>query len=285
MQTGLIATAAVWLVAEVLMVLFDRGNSWIGPSSGVYVFLIWVAVAAIVRKNEAAEDDVLRTQARGPRLWLRMAVVLATTLAIVGVYTLWFPGIIKLPWLGPIYRGIEHAVPLGSGPFNFLLYALIPGVILLLLGTKLRELGLTRSAPRTGLAAIPCFILPAIFVVMAMLKGHWTVGMLAWWVAHNFLSNGFSEEFFTRGMVFSHARAFLRKDWALFAQAMIFSLLHFGVTLGPEEHGNVIMAIANVISENTPMAIVMGLMALRTRSLLLPALVHTSLDTMKDLVM
>ncbi|MHB8147265.1 MAG: CPBP family glutamic-type intramembrane protease [Vulcanimicrobiaceae bacterium] len=44
------------------------------------------------------------------------------------------------------------------------------------------------------------------------------------------------------------------------------------------------MILANVISENFPMGVVMGLIALRTRSIALPSILHISFDTMGDLV-
>jgi len=50
------------------------------------------------------------------------------------------------------------------------------------------------------------------------------------------------------------------------------------------QHGNVLLIVANVVAENFPIGITLGVMALRARSLVLPAVVHISLDTMKDLV-
>ena len=60
--------------------------------------------------------------------------------------------------------------------------------------------------------------------------------------------------------------------------------MHYGGTIH-EEHGSIPLIIANVIAENVPIAIALGIMALRSRSLVLPTVVHISLDPIKDLVM
>ena len=282
---GLVVAAAVWVVCELLMLLFDRPNSWIGPSTAVYTLLLWAIVAALVPKDAGAEEQLLKPLVRGPLLWMRCAVVALTTIAIIGVYTFVAHGKINVPWVRYAYHALSQAVfrnPGDSGPFNFGLYVVIPLALLFALRTRPRELGLVPWAGRTWPSVVPCLLLPLIMIAIGFAKGSLTLGMLGYWVFHNLLSNGFSEEFFARGMVFSHLRAFLRKDWALFAQAMVFSLLHYAAT--SEEHGNVIMTLANIISENSVMAIVMGLIALRTRSLALPAILHTSFDTMQRLI-
>jgi membrane protease YdiL (CAAX protease family) len=261
------------------MLLFDRPNAWIGVALGAYSLLLWFCTARIVPLNEDAEQRVLRTEAVGIRLWVRVAVVCGTMLFLCA-FVFWATGALEIGWLTALNRAILGAMPrvIGTGLLNFILIALIPGVLLFALGTRPTELGLTPTAKRTWLAAIPCLVLPAGAIAFSIARGHWTVGLLLMAIAHNLLSNGFTEEFFARGMILSHLRAFVSKDWALFGQAVLFALYHFGAT--PEEHGNVLMIVANVVSENLPVAIALGLIALRTRSLLLPTVLHVSLDTM-----
>ena len=43
---------------------------------------------------------------------------------------------------------------------------------------------------------------------------------------------------------------------------MLFSFFHYGITIG-QEHGHALLACANVISENVPVAVLFGVMALR----------------------
>jgi membrane protease YdiL (CAAX protease family) len=54
-------------------------------------------------------------------------------------------------------------------------------------------------------------------------------------------------------------------------------LFHLGASMHDEP--NLLGILANVIALNMPFAYVMGLVALRTRSLALPAVVHLSIDT------
>ena len=284
--TGLVA----WLAAVATMAVADRSAAFIALGAAAYAAALFGATVWLIPVRAAVgEDDVLRS-ARTRRFGLRLIVV-ATSVAIVFAFYSGF-GLVAtgnhLPVMLHIMRFFSYLYRAyhfeAYTAFNFIALALVPGVLLLALGAKPRELGLTPPARNTYRAMAASLVLPAIFVVLAFARGRLSpVGLLGLLV-HNLFSNGFSEEFFARGMIFSHLRALPRSDWAMFAQAMIFALMHFGGTIG-EEHGNVLLIVANVVAENFPIGITLGVMALRARSLVLPAVVHISLDTMKDLVM
>jgi len=280
-----IAGAITWILAELIMVVWDPHRSWIGPAMLGYVLLLWLVVAAIVPEDKAAEQSTLAASATGARLWLRYGIVLATLFAVFMVYSVWYGGYVRLPWLGGVLRGYNafFGLTFGQPLFNFTLYAVLPGTLLFALGMHRNEVGLTRPAPYTWRAALPCLALPAVFVALALYRGTLSVGFLATLVVRNFFSNGFSEEFLICGMTLSHLRASMRTPWALFAQAVVFSLLHYGA-VSRQEHGNAIMIVANVIAENFPMAFALGLVALRTRSLALPTVLRISFDMMGNFV-
>lgn len=269
----------MWILAEFLVLLWDPYRSWIGPAMLVYVMLLWLIVTRIVREDKAAEQSVLVAAATGGRLRLRSAIVLATLVAVFLVYSVWYGGHVHVPWLGRILRGYAACFgpTFGQPMFNFTLYALLPGTLLFALGMHRREVGLTASAPRTWRAAVPCLALPAVLVALALYRGTLSLGFLVTLVVRNFFSNGFSEEFLIRGMTLSHLRAYMQAPWALFVQAVVFSMLHYGGA-SRQEHGNAMMIVASVIAENFPVAFVLGLVALRTRSLALPAALHISFD-------
>jgi membrane protease YdiL (CAAX protease family) len=166
---------------------------------------------------------------------------------------------------------------------NFLTLALLPGILLFALGMRPQELALTPPRRGTLAATLACLVVPFGFIVWGFAGNGLTVVALALLLLHNLLSNGFSEEFFARGMVFSQLRARLPNDWALMAQGLVFALVHAGGTFG-EEHGNPLRTIANVVALNFPMGVALGAMAVRSRSLVMPVVVHVSLDTMKDLL-
>jgi len=60
---------------------------------------------------------------------------------------------------------------------------------------------------------------------------------------------------------------------------LLFGVLHF------QTGGNALLTLADVIALNAPMGFFLGLIALRARSVVLTGLIHTTLDTLKDIVM
>jgi membrane protease YdiL (CAAX protease family) len=167
--------------------------------------------------------------------------------------------------------------------YNFITLALIPGVLLFALGTRPKELGLCPPVKGTFAGTLACLFLPIGFIVWAFVSKGLTLTRLFFLLVHNLLSNGFSEEFFARGMILSQLRALMTSEWALVLQGLVFALIHYGSTIH-DEHGNVIRILAYVIALNFPMGLALGFMALRSRSLVMPTIVHISLDTMKDLL-
>ena len=107
--------------------------------------------------------------------------------------------------------------------------------------------------------------------------------MLGLFLVHNFLSNGFSEEFQTKGLVLSHLRGFMQTEWALGVMVILVALLHSADAIHDER--TVIGILANGIALNVPMNYFLGRAALRTRSLFLPVAVHLALDTTRNVWM
>jgi membrane protease YdiL (CAAX protease family) len=196
-------------------------------------------------------------------------------------------GGVHVPLLTPLFETLyrmrtplhDSATPL----FHLLTFVLVPGALLVLFGATARQLGLTRPVRGTALATLACLVVPLGMLAWAMTHGRMGVAALFWLLLHNFLSNGFSEEFVVRGVIFSHLRALLTDRWALVAQAFLFALPHIGSTI-PEEHFNGLLAAANIVGLNAPIGLALGFLALRSRSLVMPTIVHISLDTMTRLV-
>jgi membrane protease YdiL (CAAX protease family) len=177
------------------------------------------------------------------------------------------------PWLASV-RGIRLAPGVGGFElFNFGAYALLPGVLLLALGARPRELGLCLPARGTVAATLVCLIPVVSFVSWGVATGRLTAGALFWLVIHNLLSNGFTEELLCRGLIFAHLRAFLTTGWAQLGQAVAFALLHFHPA-GAEERAAPWRSLAEDVALNLPVGLAFGFLALRSRSLLLPTLLH-----------
>ena len=103
----------------------------------------------------------------------------------------------------------------------------VRSLLLVALGARPWELGLCAPALGTLPATVLCLVPSLAFVGWGLASGKLTPLGLFYLVVHNFLSNGFSEEFLYRGMVLSHLRAVVTTDWAIVIQAVVFALLHF----------------------------------------------------------
>jgi membrane protease YdiL (CAAX protease family) len=213
---------------------------------------------------------------------VRCAVVLATTAFIVG-YTFWFSGVLRWPIRESAAHFLTALSPsLGSGLTNIMLFVIVPGAIVTVLGARASELGLGRPAVGTSSAAA-WILAPFAFAGAARaIAISLPMPIIAVVVLRNAMSNGFSEEFFFRGLWFAHARAVMRTDWALLIQAIAFALLHVGTSLHDEP--NALGIVANIIALNLPMGYLLGLIVLRTQSLWLPAAIHTAIDASRNLL-
>lgn len=163
------------------------------------------------------------------------------------------------------------------------MFALAPGLLVMALGARRRELGLTRPAKGTYLATLAVTGLFLLSWAWRMTHGGPSVAMLLLFLVHNLLSNGFSEEFQTKGLVLSHLRGFMRAEWALVLMSLLAALLHSADAVHDEP--GLIGVLANGVALNVPMNYFLGRAALRTRSLFLPAAVHLALDTTRNVWM
>ena len=278
------AFLVICVLSELILFAFDRTSAYIGLGVFAYGLILWLITRTFIKYDAVSEQIAIKTQSNGWRLYARVAVVIAPIL-FVFFETTWGESLVLHSGAEAIVQRISAAIGIGYGDSalpNFIAFVVIPGLLLFALGAKPMELGLTAWRKGGWYALLGACVIPAIFVVIWCSKGHASIGLLAFMLVRNFLSNGFSEEFLFRGMVMSHLRAFFTKDWGVVLQALLFGLFHLGGTIG-EQHGNVLMALANVIALNAPVGFFLGLIALRARSVALPGLIHMTLDTMKDL--
>jgi membrane protease YdiL (CAAX protease family) len=94
----------------------------------------------------------------------------------------------------------------------------------------------------------------------------------------NVFQNGFSEEFLFRGAFLSRLAKVMSVTWALVVQALIFGFWHFGADMRGAQ-GNVFEAFA-FMSGQILFGFAMGFIAWRTRSLLVPSVVHVIYDAL-----
>ena len=212
---------------------------------------------------------------------LSFAWVMVIGVALGGLY-----GGIHVPFLSAWMASVRatHTIfPDGAQPWHSLATeVLIPGALMLACGATLRQLGVARTVRGTGGALLACLALPILMSAFTLFTGRISPAALGLATLRSSINAGFSEEFLARGIWLSQLRAHVTDHWALVISATMFALPHLGGTIA-EERGNILLAVANVIALNAPIGVALGMLALRSRSLLLPGAVHTSLDVMARL--
>lgn len=279
MRSAPAAFGALCVVCEAVLLAWDRSSAYFGIGAFAYGLVLWLITRASIRIDLDLEKSALITRATGWRLALRLLVV-AAALGLVVFGRNWL-------WNSPVNVAIQHfsaTVGLGYGDTaipNFLFYFLVPCALLLLLGAKPVELGLTAWRKGGWVALLGALVLPTIFAIVWFVRGRGTLAILLFLLLRNFLSNGFSEEFLMRGMTLSHLRALMSKEWAVAIQAVLFGLFHLNLFQKPESWP---LECARVIAMNAPIGYFLALVALRARSVLLPGIIHATLDTMGNFI-
>ncbi len=268
----------LWSASVLVLALLDRQVFFFALAVVGYAFFLW-AVGAWLLPGAGEPSEVLRTRATGRRLAARCAVVGAagTLVFCSGAALAGMQSGATVPLLTPLFQtlGEIHLWP-GVGGIELwkvASYVIVPGAVLMALGARAMELGLRLPSVRTTLATLVCLVPSATFVGWGVWSGRLSAAGLFLLLIHNLFSNGFSEEFLCRGMMLSHLRAFLDTDWALLIQALLFALLHFHPT-GAEEQQMPLRSLAEDIALNLPLGLAFGYLALRSRSLVLPTLLH-----------
>lgn len=274
---------ALGIVSEAVLFAGDRDAAYQSLGLNVYLGLLWLVTARVVRPDEPAEDDVLVATGPRARVAVRTAVVAVTVLFVTFAYGMVANGVAVIPVLSPLWaRVVAARLPFGeTASANPVLYVLLPVAILVALGARPRELGFARWAPRTSRAALAALVLPVGIAVWTLFAHRHTVRGIAYAVTRNFLSSGLSEEVLFRGLAFSHLRAYAPVEWAAFVQALAFGLFH--VASSVDEPGPFVLA-AYLFATSAVPGFFLGLIALRTRSLGLPVVIHTTLGLLKDLL-
>jgi membrane protease YdiL (CAAX protease family) len=271
----------LWAASVLVLALNDLNTCCFALIvAGYAIYLAAVGMWLLPKTVPLEAEPVLRAVAPSACRLVARGVVVGAAVALVAMDGAAYAGIgsgCPVPLLTPM---IQFLLTVNLWPgvggvelLNFTTYALLPGLLLVALGARPRELGLCLPSRGTVVATLLCLIPCLGFVGWGLVSGRLTPLGLFFLVIHNFLSNGFSEEFQCRGMVFSHLRAALKTEWALLAQAVVFALLHFHPN-GVEEQANLSASLAADLALNMPVALAFGFLALRSRSLLLPTILH-----------
>lgn len=149
-----------------------------------------------------------------------------------------------------------------------ILYAVLPLVLLLLLGTGWRELGFGRGHYSLRMTVIWSFeAIGALLVVL--LLGQMT-GLA---LGSHALQNGFMEEFLFRGALQTRLVRLLDPAWGLVLSALVFGLWHIGLSV-TMTNGDLVAGTTRSILLHGSSGLFVGYIFSRTRNLLAPSLVH-----------
>lgn len=172
---------------------------------------------------------------------------------------------------------------IANGIANFTLYCVPIAVALLLLGVPLSRQGLGRFK-RGSLASAAVWLLPPVGAfAWAALTGHLPVRrILRSWLG-NLLNNGVSEEFLWRGAIMGRLRALMGSEAALYLQAVLFGLWHFGT----DYHifsGNLALLFANMFLVQITFGLAVGYVTQRTGNIAIGSAFHMLSDSAQDLL-
>lgn len=287
-RTSVITGVLVWLVC---LGWFARAHLEMAAAalgSAFYASVLALLVAWLVR--EPVPEDRLRLSRNSGLLarWLLVAALLVVWGFVYGIaYGGVSPGGVHVPGLTRSIAELLRWQPMRgvNGPtlLNFLSLGLIPAVLLLATGARPDQIGFVSPIRGSMWPSGACLTLPAVFVVWAFASGRPNWPALGVILLHSFLSNAFPEEVQCRGIFLPALRAVLPLSWAVLIQGLLFGLFHLGGGIS-EEGGNYLLAMTGSVALDFPIGVALGIVAVRTGSLVLPIAIHVSLHVMQDLL-
>jgi membrane protease YdiL (CAAX protease family) len=282
---ALLIYLAVWGAAT--LYLAGTGGDWVFPIASLVIFglILSAIIWFLTRKMNAPEVPVVQPKRESLGL-----------LAYLALYAFLLIGV----WLGTV----RNAVPEGPNQewavlaYKLLIHVGIPAAIILALGGAVRPLfdaGIGRKGFWTSLIVLSGLMFALLAAVSPSLKqiGELNLAPAAalFWVLMSWLwltfEAGLCEEFFFRACLQSRLAAWLKSPVAgITLTSVLFGLSHWpGLYLrgGPGVDGwstDPIQVAAFTIATLSPLAVALGLLWARSRSLLLIVLVHGAIDAL-----
>ena len=286
-RLSLLGYLAAWGVSTAYIAA--TGGDWAFPivSLGIFGVALGAIIWFLTRKMDAPAVPVAKPARESLGL-----------LAYLAVYAVLLIGI----WLG----SIKQAIPSGQTQelaviaYKLLIHVGVPAAIIILIGGQVRPLfssGIGRRGFWPALVVLSALMFALLAVVSPSLKQIGALGLapaaaLAWvlaswaWMS---LEAGLCEEFLFRACIQSRLAAWFKSPSAAIAvTSVLFALSHWpGLYLrgGPGVDGwspDPIQVAAFTIATLSPLAVALGLLWARTRSLLLVVLVHGAIDALPN---
>jgi membrane protease YdiL (CAAX protease family) len=286
-RRALLGYLAAWGVATAYLAL--RGADWVFPIISLGIFGIALSAIAFALTRRIPVPALAIARPRREALAIIGYVALYAT-----VFVGWGLGAVKaaLP-AGPAHE----LVVLG---YKLLIHVVLPAALIVALGGLVRPLlrGVVGGMRWWVALLVMCSILLGLLALVSpslaqIAAFHLSLpAALAWFVASWLwisVEAGLCEEFLFRALLQSRLSAWLRSPVAAIAiAALLFALAHWpGLYLrgGPDVDGwssDPLQVAAFTIATLSPIAVMMGVLWERTRSLLLVALVHGAIDALPN---
>lgn len=213
------------------------------------------------------------------RAWVQLGV-----LAVIVIFTLYAGMVLNgaaphIPGLFELVRGVYRLSTLILNP---ILYVVVPGILLLLLGARPDALGLARGQ-RPWLVAAQWSVLPLVGIAISLAVGSLSLPGLLGLLVGNTLRNGPMEEFLWRGAVLTRLRLSLGTAWSAVLSSLAFGIWHIGTNLHAFG-GQLAPAVAYCFVSQATIGLAFALVFVRTRNLLASSVAHVLLNTTSTLL-
>lgn len=284
--------------AGLYLVLWGGSTAYLAVKGADWTFpLISLGVFGLTLSGLAW---VLTRNARPPAILVqRPAVELAAVLAFLAVYAVGFLGFGMTAVKGVFPPGPQQEVLVLA--VKLLVHVALPALLLMALAARVGPLFAARAnrpgfwPPLIVLAAILTGLLAVVSPSLKQIADlNPSLATLAWaaplsfaWIA---LEAGLSEEFLFRALLQTRLAAVLRSEaGAIVVGALVFALAHapglyLRGTPGVDGYStDPLQVAAFTLATLSPIAILFGVLWMRTRSLLLVVLLHASVDFLPNL--
>ncbi len=283
---AIVVLAELWAASEIILLTGPlRGSALFYAIVALALFFCCALTYLVTLPPRSARDAPITRHLLPLQLALTLLVIALTgwTLAVHAHALAVAP-----PLRASINRHLDSALAavapgdLGPALLNFAEYAALPLALLALLRVPLAKMGLGSFNRGSAASAAIWLVLPFFAVAYAILYADTSVALVGRRFLSSFFSSGFSEEFLFRGALFGRLRAFMPTQWAALSQAIVFSLWHFGTDVA-RGHG-IVPAFALMVPAQAAFAYAMAILVRRSGNLAIPALLHTTIDTLRSVV-
>ena len=271
---------AVWALSALTLLVTGYLDPLIFLQTALVLLFCLVTVALTARAPAREQTEAPPASRRW--IWTQLAVLLVFILftAYRGLLFYHTAGgwLAQLPGVSSLANFLNTVPkPFTTMATNPILYFVLPVIALLLLRAGWRELGFRRGYRSWAVMAC-CGVLPVGVILLTLVGGQMTLGILALSLVSNSLNNGFFEEFLFRGALLTRMSRLWGSDWGIVLSSLLFGIWHIGTVMS-QLPGNPLAALAFTIVVQATLGLGFAIVFVRTRNLLAPSVIHVLVNT------